>query len=62
MRQSTPELAGVFISLQNLLKVLDEDLREGRLDKAFLTAHTMEDRLDQIKRRLNEIKYERKDQ
>ena len=52
------ELTTAFVSFRNLCVVLNEDLINGRYDKAFLISLTLRDRLDKIMERLNRTKYD----
>lgn len=52
-----PRLAEIEQQIEGGMRVLRSDLTNGRLDKAFLTAHDMEKNLDKLKQRLNDLKY-----
>ena len=56
--QPDQELTTAFVSFRNLCVVLNEDLINGRHEKAFLTSLTLRDRLDKIMERLNRTKYD----
>ena len=46
--------------ITNELSSMNEYLRDGNLDGAWLRAHTMGSQIESLKERLNVIKYERK--
>lgn len=52
-------LTEYFRQIQNDVADLNACLRDGQLKMAFLRAHIMEDRLDMLKERLNDILYGR---
>ena len=52
-------LTDIARRLTNDMADLNHLLTNGRLDSAFLIAHEMEQRLESLKERLNDIKYRR---
>ena len=52
------EMTSAFVSFRNLCQVLNDDLINGRNDKAFKVCLILRDRLDDIMERLNRVKYD----
>lgn len=52
------ELTELARQITNEQAALNASLRDGYLDNAFLRAHAMGTKLEKLKERLNEIKYQ----